>query len=252
MPIDIIKDPVTGKQYSRDTSIKGSTYAPYTPPATPTNVKDETPAGTLPPMDGSLSNFRTVLRSALNEATQIRTQSALKQLAPLSKGAPGGMEFLADAIKAMGMRPGVETAFSDVMKSYEAERKRIEFSPDQFRSVQGGIYDLKNNKWFVPPSEGGTGTSGTGVLNSRTQQVLDEFRSLDSFTPAEAQKVYDDLFTLGFNEDKPQQWFKDYFEGKMQMSMLPEVLQREWMEYRDRILRPQQLNDTPSWLKPVK
>ena len=31
MALDIIKDPVTGKQYSRDTSITGSTYAPYNP-----------------------------------------------------------------------------------------------------------------------------------------------------------------------------------------------------------------------------
>lgn len=29
----IIKDPVTGNQYSRDTSVPGSTFAPYTPPA---------------------------------------------------------------------------------------------------------------------------------------------------------------------------------------------------------------------------
>src|SRR3990167_6399529 len=45
MPLDTIKDPVTGQQYSRDPNIIGSTYKPYTPPTSinGTNTQPSTP-----------------------------------------------------------------------------------------------------------------------------------------------------------------------------------------------------------------
>lgn len=52
--VDIIKDPVTGNQYSRDTSVAGSTYSPYTAPgATPTTTKKDSTKTTTQPTVGS-------------------------------------------------------------------------------------------------------------------------------------------------------------------------------------------------------
>jgi hypothetical protein len=62
--LHIITDKVTGKQYARDLDIPGSTYQPYTPPATPSTspIKNQVPAtpttgGTTTPtsLEGSAS-----------------------------------------------------------------------------------------------------------------------------------------------------------------------------------------------------
>ena len=52
MAQEIIKDPVTGNQYSRDTDITGSTYQPYTDPVIPPQSQpgDETSAVEEPPI----------------------------------------------------------------------------------------------------------------------------------------------------------------------------------------------------------
>src|SRR3990167_7844571 len=102
MPIDIIKDPVTGKQYSRDTSVTGSTYAPYTAPA---SVKEETPAGDLPPLPsessavGDLGNLRIALREALNEAARKRVENNFNIVAPFTGNQPGTIGSVVDMIR---------------------------------------------------------------------------------------------------------------------------------------------------------
>ena len=72
--------------------------------------------------------------------------------------------------------------------------------------------------------------------DNRTLQVLDGFTLLEDLTPSEAQKVRDDLFSKGFNSDIPPAWFKDFKENELQQSLLPDILQEEWIKYRDSIL----------------
>src|SRR3990167_10526927 len=68
--LDIIKDPVTGKSYSRDTSIAGSTYAPYTAPAIqPAPVIAPTKTPTVQSIQSGLNDLLKGLGGALNTQT---------------------------------------------------------------------------------------------------------------------------------------------------------------------------------------
>lgn len=117
MPIDIIKDPVTGKQFSRDTSVPGSTYEPYNPPA-PSSFKEETPAGTLTPPTSSLGNLRIALRAAAEEAGKEREASRLEQFQGAGLGrTPGTLGSIADIVRG-SVKPGVEQTFSDRMQTF--------------------------------------------------------------------------------------------------------------------------------------
>ena len=108
-----------GRSYKQGSTEVGGTALPLLPP------EDKSKLANTDNTISNLGNFRTVLRSALNEATNLRAQSSLKQLAPLSEGAPGGMKFLADALKTMEIRPSAETAFSDAMEARKDEIARL-------------------------------------------------------------------------------------------------------------------------------
>lgn len=166
MPIQIIKDPVTGKQYSRDTSVQGSTYEPYTTPAAPTNTKSETPASALPPLPsaggtGDLGNLRTALRSAFSEAAQGTAANRISQLSGLvGGGANPSVINAAIGLAQSGLKTSQETALSDVMSAYKdatdakkSELDKINVLRSQYGSlVPSNVADLKTALDLIAPS----------------------------------------------------------------------------------------------------
>ena len=76
---------------------------------------------------------------------------------------------------------------------------------------------------------------GTG--NNLLNQVLDGFTPVSSLTPSKQQEVKSQLFSMGFNSDEPPAWFKDYIQDQKQQTLRPEALQKEWIKYRDGILK---------------
>lgn len=123
--LDIITDPVTKRQYSRDLDVPGSTYAPYTETAP---IKESAP-GILPPLPatetggGDLGNLRTALRSALSEAAQGVASSRIQQFSGLMGGgaAPSVIQA-AIGLAQSGLKTSQETVFSDVMKTFEDQQ----------------------------------------------------------------------------------------------------------------------------------
>src|SRR3990167_4204690 len=118
------------------------------------------PLGTIPDTDtaptSNLGNLRLALSNALTEAAQTTAKNRIGQLSGLmGGGANPSVLKAAVGLAQGGLAQSKQSIVSDVMSAYEKtieeERKRIEFNPDQFRSAQGGIYDLKNNKWIVTP-----------------------------------------------------------------------------------------------------
>jgi len=222
------------------------------PDGTAPGASQEKPAGdisgTAPSPYSGLDNLKMSLRSALNEAASKRVANNYEQLAPLAGGVPGTIGSVVDMIRA-GVKTPVETTFSDIIKTFEEQRKALEFNPDQYRSVDGGIYDLKNNTWVVnrKPASGSGGTIGSGTTTvggkkvlSETKQVIDGFIPIDSLTPSQQADVRSDLFALGYNSTKTPDWFKQEVQTTPvkgwdlsgPRSVPTEVLDQQWNTQR--------------------
>ena len=126
-----------------------------------------TGGGTAPV--GDLGNMRAALRDALNEAARKRVENNFKMVAPLAKGRPGTIGGVVDMIRA-GIQTPVENTFSDVMKTFEERKKDLEKNPANYKSVQGGLYDISTNEWIIPPKAGG-GTSGRTLSRTDVQSM---------------------------------------------------------------------------------
>src|SRR3990167_1459409 len=140
--------------------------------------------GSLPTLGGipgvdeapksNLGNLRLALNAALTESAQQTAKNRIGQLSGLmGGGANPSVLKAAVGLAQGGLAQSKQSIVSDVMSAYEKtieeERKRIEFNPDQFRSAQGGIYDLKNNSWVISPSPDG---DGTGKKITRTDATV--------------------------------------------------------------------------------
>jgi len=83
--------------------------------------------------------------------------------------------------------------------------------------------------------------NGTPV-SSKTLQILDGFSNIDDFTTTAQEKIREELYNIGFNEEIPPTWFKETVEEEGfgdfggQASLLPEVLQGMWDEYKNTVL----------------
>ena len=89
-------------------------------------------------------------------------------------------------------------------------------------------------------STGGGGTGGGGTITStalspEVEQVLDGVASLDSFTPSKQTEVRNELYKLGFGSTTPPDWFKEYIQNELRMSLAPQALQIEWNNLRAQI-----------------
>ena len=166
-----------GRSYKQGSTEVGGTALPLLPP------EDKSKLANTDNTISNLGNFRTVLRSALNEATNLRAQSSLKQLAPLSEGAPGGMKFLADALKTMEIRPSAETAFSDAMEARKDEIARLREegkAPEIIGSAETGYYQWdKTMRSWMPASGIGAARAGEGAISDDTWLKLIKGKQVD-------------------------------------------------------------------------
>lgn len=97
-------------------------------------------------------------------------------------------------------------------KRYEAELKLLEIDPSNFKEVQGGLYDIENQKWLVQPTPvtagGGSGGSSGGLssssMNSTINQIVGGFDNeqiVKDYNAATTQ--YQLMNSLGVNGKNP-------------------------------------------------
>lgn len=107
----------------------------------PTNIKEETPTGTLPPL-GDLGNLRVALRSALNEAAQNTQASRLQQMSGLiGGGASYSVLTAALGLARSGLQTSQETIFGDVMTGYTEEQKLKETKKASALNMMNTVID---------------------------------------------------------------------------------------------------------------
>lgn len=139
--------------------------------AVPSSLAGTMP-GAIPPPEatstaqgGNLMNLQTVLRSALNEATQKKAEDRMKAVSPLIEGGAAPSVFTAAlGLVKQGLQTSEEHKYSDVTQAYEKQLELMKSNPDNFRNVQGGIYDIKKNTWLLSPSD----SSPSGKSLTRT------------------------------------------------------------------------------------
>jgi len=226
-------------------------------PATPTSAAQETPASSLgtgasTANVGGTGNLRLALRNALNEAGRKRLESNLGAAKPLVKGAtPGSFAGIVNLVRG-GVQTSVEDVYKTTLETYQEELDRIKeelsFNPEQYRSAQGGIYDLKNNKWVVGPSSSaksvGEGLVSLGgvTIKSETKQIIDGFGNINDLTSTEQRKVKNDLYALGYSDSKPPEWFTTQLQEERQQSLMPKIVQQEWNTHRNLALYGKRLS----------
>lgn len=205
--------------------------APAAGPAAGTGV----PAGGLDPNAaaqgagaqavGDLGNLRMAMRAALNEAGKNRVANNYQQVAGVTGGVPGTIGSVVDMIRS-GAKASTESVFSDTLKALEDQRKAIEFNPDQFKTVQGGIYDIKNNTWVVnPKAEGSGGGGSTGPKITRTDaQTLKLPLSLIGTSWS--------MLRTQLDSSVPPSWFRSKAEQTSQSSLQSGALMGMWNEFR--------------------
>lgn len=106
-----------------------------------------------------LSNFRTALRGALNEAARKRVETSFKQVAPFTEGSPGSIGSVVSMIRGSVKTP-VETTFSDVFKTVsdindarQKEQDRINELREEYGSlVPSSVTDLKTALNLIAPT----------------------------------------------------------------------------------------------------
>lgn len=159
MPYPKIGDPIPGTNLKYEAEDIANLQSGG---GTPTNIQEETPAGTLPPLSsvGELSNLRIALRSALTEAAQQTATSRMQQLSGLvSGGASPSVINAAIGLAQSGLRQTQETVFGDIMAGYkdatEARQKeldRINELRQEFGSaVPSNVTDLLTALDLVAP-----------------------------------------------------------------------------------------------------
>src|SRR3990167_2389443 len=168
--------------------------------------------GSLPTLGGipgvdeapksNLGNLRLALNAALTESAQQTAKNRIGQLSGLmGGGANPSVLKAAVGLAQGGLAQSRESIMSDVLKTYDEERKRIEFNPDQFRSAQGGIYDLKNNSWVISPKPDEVGGTAGKKITRTDATVLKLPISLIGKNWSILQTELDN--------DVPPEWFLD-------------------------------------------
>lgn len=212
----------------------GATTPPAAPPSgpggtyqtpTPTNPAGGAPLTPLPPQSGgtgNLSNFTTTLRAALSEAAQSQAKSRMTALSGYVTGgaAPSAINA-AIGLAQSGLKTSADTMFTDILDSV---KKEISFDPNNYRSVQGGIYDIKNNKWVINSTDSST-TGASKALTRTDAQALGLPLSLvgTNWTVLQTQ----------MNNATPPAWFRSLAEQKAQQSILPSHLAELWTQFRN-------------------
>lgn len=77
---------------------------------------------------------------------------------------------------------------------------------------------------------------GSDSVSSRVSQVLDGFIGFDDLTTSEAADVRDELYNMGFGSKTAPEWFREYIETELRMSLTPARLKEEWDSYQNGIM----------------
>src|SRR3990167_5108953 len=112
--------------------------------------------------------------------------------------------------------------FGDVMETYEATKKEIEFNPEQFRSAQGGIYDLKNNRWVITPKES-SGAAGKTLSRTDIEKMG---------LPISLVGTSWFMFQEQISNSIPPSWFREMVQQQKKQSIIPQELNSLWEQFR--------------------
>lgn len=194
-----------------------------TPSDTPTNL-----TGTLPSSSGGgILGLQNALRTALDEAAKNNVTSRMEaQSGVLGEGTAPSVFKAALGLAQSGIEQSRTSIANDVLRIYQDQAKQIEFNPDQFRSTQGGVYDLKNNKWIINPSN--TSDSGGGSTKSLTRTDVQQLGLPISLVGTSWNMLQQQL-----DSDIPPNWFKNMIEEKARINFIPEKLNSLWVEFRN-------------------
>lgn len=126
----------------------------------------------------------------------------------------------------------------DAMQDYRSAGIRL---GDSYETIQSKILGSSEYRAEQTKGSGSSGASTIEDASNRTMQVLDGFITIDKLTPAEQQKVRDDLYSMGLNSSTPPQWYKEYLEDRNALNLQgspisPTILKREWDKYRTNLL----------------
>ena len=122
------------------------------------------------PQQTDLGKFSSVLRTALNEAGADRIKARAQQMSAggFQPKTPGTLGAVSEILRA-GVETPIESVYSDTVSLLKEKLKAAEVNPAQFKTVRGGIYDIKNNTWVVPPEPGSGGSkSGKRITRADT------------------------------------------------------------------------------------
>lgn len=73
-------------------------------------------------------------------------------------------------------------------------------------------------------------------LSIEAQRIIDGLGSLKTLTPSKRTQVENELYTLGYGNSVPPEWFREHAERKARQSLLPEKLQTMWDAENARVL----------------
>lgn len=197
---------------------------------TPTSISNLTNlTGILPkeqPTSGGILGLQNALRTALDEAAKNNVTSRMEaQSGILGEGTAPSVFKAALGLAQSGIEQSRTSIANDVLRIYQDQAKQIEFNPDQFRSAQGGVYDLKSNKWIINPSN--TSDGGGGGTKSLTRTDVQQLGLPISLVGTSWNMLQQQL-----DSDIPPSWFKNMIEEKAQMNFIPEKLNNLWKEFK--------------------
>lgn len=196
--------------------------APVPPAGAPVEQRAAAPVGTGPAFApspgteqaGDLGNLRIALREALNEAARKRVENNFKLLAPLGSGAaPGTIGSVVDLIRG-GIKPAVETTFSDIMAGYkdatEAKQKEID-----------RINQLRLEYGSAIPSN-----------------ITDLQAAIDLVTPlvdADRKRAIDKMAKDQAEDNDIQSWAESYAKGEVSIGNVPAAIRTQVKVAADKI-----------------
>ena len=179
------------------------------------------------------SNIRDLALSLVSEGVDASTVDAILKAGTYDTA----ISMAAGAIQSLTSKND-DTVVENVggqLVSYSASDPnntvKVLFTPKASGSTGGG--GAGGGTTITTPGGGGTTTST--ALSPEVEQVLDGVASLDSFTPSKQTEVRNELYKLGFGSTTPPDWFKEYIQNELRMSLAPQAVQIEWNNLRAQI-----------------
>ena len=190
-------------------------------------------APVAPGSQSALGGFSTALRTALNEAGTERVKQRAKAMSAggFQPKTPGTLSAVSELLRS-GVDAPIESVYSDTVGLLKEKIKAAETNPDQFRVVQDGIYDLKNNTWVVAPKPG----SDTGPKSKALSRTDVDKLGLPVSLVGTTWGTFLDMV----DSNIAPSWFEEIAKREVQstkkMSLAPATLNKEvralWDQFR--------------------